>query len=94
MVTSAPPGPAGSGVGPAVNYTAQQVGRSEGQPSPTAMPLDADNSGPPGQPAVGFYSIDGGPDRPALGGLELGHAHSFDMRQVKPSRKLYAAVQT
>ena len=32
--------------------------------------------------------------RPALGGLELGHAHSFDMRQVKPSRKLYAAVQT
>ena len=32
--------------------------------------------------------------RPALGGLELGHAHSFDMRHVKPSRKLYAAVQT
>ena len=32
--------------------------------------------------------------RPVLGGLELGHAHSFDMRHVKPSMKLYAAVQT
>ena len=32
--------------------------------------------------------------RPVLGGLELGHAHSFDMRHVKPSKKLYAAVQT
>ena len=32
--------------------------------------------------------------RPVLGCLELGHAHSFDMRHVKPVGKLYAAVQT
>ena len=29
-----------------------------------------------------------------LGGLELFHAHSFDMRHVMPSEKLNAAVQT
>ena len=32
--------------------------------------------------------------RPVLGGLELGHAHSFDMRHVMPFDKLNVAVQT
>ena len=32
--------------------------------------------------------------RPVLGCLELGHAHSFDMRHARPVSKLYAAVQT